>query len=220
MLEVKNINKSFEFITLQSIFMPSHVNKVNEVLIDISFGLEEEEIVGLRGVNGSGKSTILRIISGIISQDSGEIIYKDLTKDKIALINSNERSFYWRLTAYQNLKFFGSLYGLKKKELDTKIDNLVEEFKLEKLIQKEFMFLSSGQRKRLLIARSLLKDPKLLLCDEITSNLDQPSKKEIMEIIQKVVRKNKTSVLWVSHEKEELSSFCERELRLENGKVG
>jgi ABC-type multidrug transport system, ATPase component len=200
--------------------MPSHVNKVNEVLIDISFGLEEEEIVGLRGVNGSGKSTILRIISGIISQDSGEIIYKDLTKDKIALINSNERSFYWRLTAYQNLKFFGSLYGLKKKELDTKIDNLVEEFKLEKLIQKEFMFLSSGQRKRLLIARSLLKDPKLLLCDEITSNLDQPSKKEIMEIIQKVVRKNKTSVLWVSHEKEELSSFCERELRLENGKVG
>ena len=88
------------------------------ILKGINLTLDKRQILGLTGSNGSGKSTLLRIISGLIEKDRGEIHFENFNSQNVALISSNERSFYWRLTTYQNLIFFGSIYNLSKKEID------------------------------------------------------------------------------------------------------
>ena len=122
------------------------------------------------------------------------------------------------MSAKNNLLFFGSLFGLTKLELEDSIQILFDNLNLNEIKHKEFMFLSTGQRKKLMIARALLKQPDIILCDEILSNLDSNSRNEIYDYFSHLKRKEK-SIIWVSHSKKEFSEICDRELELNNGKI-
>ena len=218
MLELKNIRKEFVSDSLRNYFY-SKESRINKVLNDVSFNLENREILGITGINGSGKSTILRIISETITPEAGEIIFYNGGSERISMINSNERSFYWRLTSEQNLKFFGTLYGIDKEHLKEKIKELTQELSFSEILNKEFMLLSTGQRKKLMIARALLKNPNIILCDEVTSNLDIQNKEHILNYLNKIVSETNTSIIWVSHSEDELNTFCHRILKLEDGNL-
>ena len=219
MLLLKNIHKSF--YSSNSRFKSFFLNqsKKNNVLNGINLTLSEKEILGLTGSNGSGKSTLLRIISGLIEKDKGEINFESFCSQNVALISSNERSFYWRLTAYQNLIFFGSIYNLSKNEIDFKLTELSEILNIEDILEKPIMILSSGQRKKLMLARACLKSPKLILCDEFLTNLDEQSQKNAKTFFKNYIEEKKASIIWVSHSKEEVNGFCHDSVELIEGVI-
>tara|TARA_B100000886_G_scaffold10508_1_gene6790 strand:- start:4332 stop:4997 length:666 start_codon:yes stop_codon:yes gene_type:complete len=219
MLKVKNLQKSFFESTFELGMFNLKDRKENNVLKGVNFIVEKNEILGLSGKNGSGKSTLLKLISGLIEKDEGEISFTDLNLRDVSLISSNERSFYWRLTTQQNLFFFGSLHGLTKKEIGLKIKKFDEFLNLKNLLDKPFMVLSSGQKKIVMLARTFIKSPKLILCDELLNFLDEESKKNVKTFITNYIKNNDAGVIWVSHSDEELNNFCNRHIKLSNGEI-
>ena len=136
MIILKEISKSFK-----------KNRETLKVLENVNLNIETGQIVHLKGNNGSGKTTLLKIIIGLIAYDSGQIIRNNIYQTDISMISTNLRSFYFRLTGYENLIYFSSLYGLNRKEANDKIKYLSNYFYSEKLLDVEFMKLSDGQRK-------------------------------------------------------------------------
>ena len=141
-LEVLDLKKTF---INRSVFSR---NKNRETIIqDISFQLNEGECLGLIGENGAGKTTLLRMIYSLIEPDSGEILINrtsllddSMLKNNISYVSSNERSFFWRLTLYENLDFFYSIYGLNTDEKEEVINRVIEVVNLNSLKNKQIMF--------------------------------------------------------------------------------
>ncbi len=223
---VKNLTK--KYIIKQSfkdILKGNFNRKYLTALHNLNFNIKENETVGLIGLNGAGKTTLLKIFSSLLIPDKGKIIVfnYDLNKDSekikklIGLINSEERSFYWRLSVRQNLEFFASLYGLDKKKITSKINELLELVDLADKKNTRFDSLSTGMRQRLAIARGLLSDPKILLLDEPTKGLDIKHAEAIRKIIKKI-SKNKTIII-TSHNLNEISELCNRVIIMHKGKI-
>ncbi|RQD72953.1 MAG: ABC transporter ATP-binding protein, partial [Halanaerobium sp. MSAO_Bac5] len=160
-LEIKNLKKNFgSFAALKGINL-----KVNR-----------GEIIGLLGPNGAGKTTTIKIITGLLKADSGEInifgenIISGLPtwiKEKIGVV-FEESNLYYRLSAYDNLLFFARINGIKK----TKVEELLKEYELYDVRKKAVKNFSKGMKKRLMICRSLLAEPEILILDEATGGLD------------------------------------------------
>ena len=187
MIILKEISKSFK-----------KNRETLKVLENVNLNIETGQIVHLKGNNGSGKTTLLKIIIGLIAYDSGQIIRNNIYQTDISMISTNLRSFYFRLTGYENLIYFSSLYGLNRKEANDKIKYLSNYFYSEKLLDVEFMKLSDGQRKKLSIIRAMLKDPKLILCDEVTAGLDNSSKDRFYDYLDHEVKDKNVSAIWLS----------------------
>ena len=203
MLSIENISKSFSNVSLRSLF--SGINENKKVLSNISFKVDEGEILMLQGKNGSGKTTLLKIISGLLEQDSGDINLNnaEINNNEVALISNNERSFFWRLTILENLRFFQGINNYSKE--NESIDDLLAYFELETIKNKRFMHLSSGEKQRVNICRGLLRDYKVLLLDEVSSSLDITSKNLFFTKIRDIlVSKPNLILIYVSHNTDEL----------------
>mgnify|MGYP001316430184 FL=1 len=141
-----------------------------QALDGVSLTIPQGEICGLLGVNGAGKTTLIKILAALILPDQGlaEIDGIDLlqfplrVKRRVGLVTTNDRSFYWRLSCRENLDFFASLHGLSGAMQRARIAELLHILAIERLADQQFMTLSTGQRQRLAIARSLLSDPTVL----------------------------------------------------------
>jgi ABC-type multidrug transport system ATPase subunit len=186
MIKLKNINKKF---------------LANEILTDINLNIEDGDFLHIEGANGSGKTTLLNIISGLISQDSGTIYYKNNNiVDKISFITSNIQSFYLRLSSYENLLFYGQINNVSLSIVKETIDKFDEIFNISDFLHKKMFQLSDGQKKKILITRSFLIEPQLILCDEITNFLDKDAKNKIIKFIKENNNNKNLTVIWVSHE--------------------
>ena len=209
MLEVNNLSKSFY---KPNIFKKG--SKKNIVLDKISFNVYPGDRIALIGKNGAGKTTLIKTLSGLISQDSGEIILN--RKTKMSSVNTNERSFFWRLSVLENLTFFTSFDEIDK----NKIKEILQILNLDKKIDYPYMHLSSGERKKVSIARSLLKNANLLLFDEATSSLDVISKRIFINTIDSLLNKNVISaVVFSTHSLNEALSFSNRIIFIDDGKI-
>tara|TARA_B100000963_G_scaffold354768_1_gene371822 strand:+ start:4991 stop:5710 length:720 start_codon:yes stop_codon:yes gene_type:complete len=215
MIELVNVSKSFIN------FNPLSFKQIKEIeiLTDISFEIKEKDIVGIIGKNGAGKSTILKLLFGSLKPDSGEIMldgssdyYVEESKN-FSLINNNERSFFWRLTLRQNLDYFQSITGKANNEI---IDLLLEDLSIEKFLDKPFYALSSGEKKKALLYRGLLKDPKVIFFDEYTQSLDLPSKRQIIHFIKKLNKDFERTIFWVTHDLSEINDLCNKLLIVKN----
>lgn len=200
-LVLKNISKYFYEQKGLGLF-----KEKKHILEEISFTLDEKEILGLIGKNGAGKSTLIKIIAGLIFPDSGNI---SSNKNKIILVNSNPRSFYWRLTCLDNLKFFGGLTGSNKNELEYDISKYNHLFDMKDVIQMPFRFLSSGQMQIMSLIRSLISRPKILLLDEPTINLDYDFKQLYISVVKDYVQHNNGSAVWCSHDFYEINDVAD-----------
>ncbi len=207
-LEVKNICKSFG---------------TKKVLNDVSFSINEGEILGFIGPNGAGKTTTIKIILGLQSLDSGEIIIngnsitKKFTKaiEKVGAIVENPDSYMY-LSGRKNLELIANMYDNISKE---RIDEIIKLVGLEKRIEDNVSKYSLGMRQRLGIGIALINKPNLLILDEPTNGLDPEGIKQLRDLLKNLAKKENTSILISSHNLSELESFCTNICIIQNGTI-
>tara|TARA_X000001036_G_scaffold183644_1_gene173613 strand:- start:364 stop:1269 length:906 start_codon:yes stop_codon:yes gene_type:complete len=208
-IEVKNISKTF---TSYSLFN----RKENHVLNNINFKIKKGDILGLIGKNGSGKTTLLKIILNLIDQSRGDIIISNRSKKYFAYVSSNSRSFFWRISARDNLVFYGKLLDLSIQEIDYSIDKLSNEFNVSNILDIPFMKLSSGQMQVFNTVRALLRRPDYIFLDEPTTSLDLESSNNLLRILKKYILKRKIPTIWCSHNLDEIDSVCTKFAVIDN----
>jgi ABC-2 type transport system ATP-binding protein len=211
----------------------------NKILKDISFDVYDGEILGLIGASGSGKTTMLRTISGYYLPDMGDVQFRYDTFFKKNLqgkpifrsifsypkifknlfgFASQDPSFYEKLTAAENLQYFGSLYNLNMKALKSNAEVLLALMDLKQARKTLGGKLSGGMERRLDIACALIHDPEILILDEPTSDLDPVLRDHIWSLVQKI-NKRGTTIILASHHLSEVENFCSRIAILKDGRL-
>lgn len=201
MLKLEKIRKSF---------------KNNLVLKDVSFTVDTGEVVGLVGLNGSGKSTIIRIISGLIIQDNGTI---ENDFKNIGVLLEGSRNIYHFLTVRENIKYFSILNNIEDAYVENFMNKYITLFGLEDKLDEEVGNLSRGMIQKVSIMILLAQNPDIIIMDEPTLGLDIISTIQIREIIQDIVKEKNKTVLIVSHDTKLLDSVADRILFLKDGEI-
>lgn len=226
MIIAQNINKNFKVKTNRGIFQRSNISEVT-VVNNVSLKIEPGKIVGLLGINGAGKTTTIKMLSGMLQPTSGNIFMDDidvvknhkLIKKYINVITGGERNIYWRLTAKENLEYFGALYGLKKQELKNRIDYVLNLVGLTEVKDQEVEKYSKGMKQRLQIARGLINNPKYIFLDEPTLGLDINIAKEMRNYIRGLAQNEKKGILLTTHYMFEAEELCDYIYVIDKGKI-
>ena len=208
-IEVINLSKSY---------------KTKKAVNNISFKIDENEIVGLLGPNGCGKTTTIGMILGLLKPTSGQVLIngKNIENNKISILHKmNFISPYIelpkKLTVKQNLIVYGKLYNIKN--LSERINFLSEKLRLGDLLDKITGELSSGQKNRVSLAKALINDPTVLLLDEPTAALDPETADFIRTFLEKLREEKKISVLLASHNMDEVKRLCNSVMMMKNGNI-
>ena len=219
MIEVKNVSKEFEKNISK--------NKTIKFLADdnLNFNVNDGEILGLLGPNGAGKTTILRIIAGIMKPTKGEIIIdgKDYKKDEIeikkqiAFLSGNTK-LYKDISCVELLRMCAQYYGMNKKDIDKRIDEVVKRFDMTSFKNQRIGNLSTGQTQRVSVARCVMHNPHYYILDEATSGLDIISSQVILDFIKEERDKGKC-IIYSTHYMEEAENICDRVVLLNKGKT-
>ena len=206
-IEVINLSKNYK--------SKSAVKKIN-------FKIRENEIVGLLGPNGCGKTTTIGMILGLLKPSNGQVLIngKNLEKNKISLLHHmNFISPYIelpkKLKVKQNLVVYGKLYNVDK--LEEQINYLSEKLRLSNLLNKITGELSSGQKNRVSLAKALINEPSVLLLDEPTASLDPETGDFVRSFLESYTKEKKVSVLLASHNMEEVKRLCNSVLMMKDG---
>ena len=208
-IEVINLSKSY---------------KTKKAVNNINFKIEENEIVGLLGPNGCGKTTTIGMILGLLKPTSGQVLIngKNIENNKISILHKmNFISPYIelpkKLTVNQNLIVYGKLYNIKN--LNERINFLSEKLRLGDLLDKITGELSSGQKNRVSLAKALINDPTVLLLDEPTAALDPETADFIRTFLEKLREEKKISVLLASHNMDEVKRLCNSVMMMKDGNI-
>ena len=195
--------------------------KSKKALDNVSLSIKQGELFGLLGVNGAGKTTLIKILCGLTRKTSGTITINNFNLDKeidkikeIIDISPQETSVANNLTVKENLEFFANIYN--KNDANT-INEIIDIFNLNEVLNQRAKTLSGGYKRRLSIAIALISKPKILFLDEPTLGLDVFARRELWNIIKKL-QKNITIIL-TSHYLEEIENLCDRVAILSNGKL-
>ncbi|MDQ3009020.1 MAG: ABC transporter ATP-binding protein [bacterium] len=212
---------------LRKVYPPEKKGGNPFVAVDgISFALQEGEILGLLGPNGAGKSTTISMLLGVLSPTSGEILYGELEfkKHRTDILNSvTFASTYikmpWRLTVMENLKIYSMLYGLSNNEFLSRSKKFLEFFNVWNQRDKTMNQLSAGQMTRVMLAKAFIPYPKIVLLDEPTASLDPDIAHEVRHFVLEQQREYNTSILYTSHNMDEVTEVCDRVVFLRNGSI-
>ena len=208
-LEIIDLSKSYD---------------LKEAVRNISFEVNENEIIGILGPNGCGKTTTIGMILGLLKPTKGKVLINgiEIEKQRVELLNKlNFISPYIelpkKLTVKQNLEVYGRLYDVKK--LGIKIDYLCEKLRLNEFINKITGELSSGQKNRVSLAKSIINDPSVLLLDEPTASLDPETGDFVRSFLEEYQKEKKTSILLASHNMAEVERLCSSVLMMNKGSI-
>jgi len=208
-IEVINLSKSY---------------KTKKAVNNINFKINENEIVGLLGPNGCGKTTTIGMILGLLKPTSGQVLIngKNIENNKISILHKmNFISPYIelpkKLTVNQNLIVYGKLYNIQN--LNERINFLSEKLRLGDLLDKITGELSSGQKNRVSLAKALINDPTVLLLDEPTAALDPETADFIRTFLEKYKEEKKISVLLASHNMDEVKRLCNSVMMMKDGNI-
>ena len=208
-LEIINLSKTYN---------------IKEAVKNVSFKLRQNEIIGILGPNGCGKTTTIGMVLGLLKPTKGKVLIngKEIENDRVNLLNElNFISPYIelpkKLTVKQNLEVYGRLYDVKK--LKTKIEYLCEKLRLNEFINKITGELSSGQKNRVSLAKSIINDPAVLLLDEPTASLDPETGDFVRSFLEEYQSEKKTSILLASHNMSEVERLCSSVLMMNKGSI-
>ena len=208
-IEVINLSKSY---------------KNKQAVNNINFKVEEDQIIGLLGPNGCGKTTTIAMILGLLKPSSGKVLVneKNIEDHRISLLHKmNFISPYVelpkKLTVKQNLIVYGKLYSVKK--IEERIEYLSDKLRLNNFINSITGELSSGQKNRVSLAKSLINDPKVLLLDEPSASLDPETGDFVRTFLEEYKKEQKISILLASHNMNEVERLCSSILMMKNGTI-
>ena len=209
-LKVKNLVKKFKSIT---------------AVKNISFEIEKNTTLGLLGPNGCGKTTSIGMMLGLITPSSGEIYIDDIRlepKNRIKLLSlMNFASPYIelpkKLTVKQNLEVYARLYGVDK--INLRVSEMIEDLNLQNFLNKKTGELSSGQKNRVALAKSLINKPSLLFLDEPTASLDPDIGDFVREYLEKYKKDNSLTILLASHNMKEVKRLCDKVIMMKQGQI-
>ncbi len=205
--------------------LTKHFNDVKAV-DGINLFIEQGEIVGLLGPNGAGKSTAISMIATLVPPTKGEILFqgKSVVDSPESLRNvlglvPQELALYLELSAWENMQFFGRLYGLKKNERDQRVREILRLVGLEEKKDALVKTFSGGMKRRLNLALALLHQPRFVIMDEPTVGIDPQSRNHILETVRRLNREQNMTVLYTSHYMEEVEYLCDRIYIMDQGHI-
>lgn len=210
LLKVTNLHKHFKNI---------------KAVDGISFEVKKGEVFGLLGPNGAGKSTIISMVATLIGPTDGDILYKgeSILKTPKTLQQSlgvvpQEIALYPTLTGYENLRFWGNIYGLKGKLLKQRIDDVAEIIGIKDRLKDKIEKYSGGMKRRINIGAALLHKPELLIMDEPTVGIDPQSRNHILDTVLELNKEGMT-IIYTSHYMEEVEYLCSRISIMDKGRI-
>ena len=213
MIEVAGLTKSF--------------GKRGEVhaVVDVTFAAPSGAITGLLGPNGAGKTTLLRMLATLVVPDAGRAAVGglDIVRDRYAVrerigVLSDARGLYQRLTARENVRYYGALHGLTGRALEARVDRLLDALGLAAIADRRTQGFSQGEKMKVAIARALVHDPDTILLDEPTNGLDIMSVRALREQLR-ALRGEGKCLLFSSHVMQEVAALCDRIVILARGRV-
>ena len=210
MISVRDLHKSFGTI---------------KAVQGISFEARDGEVTGLLGPNGAGKTTTLRMLYSLLPPDAGEIRIDDLdpTRDAMAIKDTigvvpDSRGLYTRLTARENIEYYGDLHGMAGNDINRRIDELSSILGMQDFIDRRTEGFSSGQRVKVAIARAMVHDPQTIMMDEPSNGLDVMSTRELRKYILELKALGRSVVL-STHIMQEVAALCDRIIIIAEGKI-
>ena len=211
MIEIMNLSKSFKA-----------VNAVN----NISFNVNQGEIVGLLGENGAGKTTTLRMLATMLKATGGTAKLNgfdinsepEKVRGQIGILFGGEVGLYDRLTARENIEYFAELNGMGKADIDRSMEYLIKNLEMEEYIDRRVGKFSRGMKQKVAIARSIVHEPSVMLFDEPTAGLDVTASKIVQEFILKCKEQNK-AIIFSSHSMQEVEKLCDRIVMIHRGMI-
>ncbi|MGO0059081.1 ABC transporter ATP-binding protein [Brevibacillus fluminis] len=197
-----------------------------EAVSQLSFTVNPGEVVGLLGENGAGKTTTMRLISGILQPSDGEIRIGGIltsteplaARKQVGLLFGGDVGLYGRLTAWENIAYFGRLYGMTEQQLRERIAQASKKLGMESYVRKRVAGFSRGMRQKVAIARALVHDPPVVLLDEPTTGLDVSGALVFRELIAQLRQEGK-AILFSSHNMSEVKKLCDRVVLMHKGRI-
>ena len=225
---VRGLTKSFKKQRGWRAILSGKPSESVRALSDVTWEVRGGEFFGLLGENGAGKTTLFKILATLVIPDGGEAIVSgfdvgrdpDKVRELLAPVIADERSLNWRLSARENMRLFAALHSLRGAEANRRIDELLELVKLVEAADRLVSGFSSGMKQRLLVARTLLARPSVLLLDEPTRSLDPISAREFRRFLREdVALAQGCTVLLATHNAEEAFELCDRVGVLHRGRL-
>jgi ABC-2 type transport system ATP-binding protein len=210
------------------ILCPFRRRRMFTALTSITLDIEKGDRVAVLGPNGAGKTTLLKLLGGLLLPTEGEIVvngyntwrHNSAARKSVGFVMNEERSFFWRLTARQNLEFFAALDNLSGKCLRDRSEELMQLVGLEAHIDKPVASYSAGMKQRLAIARGLIAEPEVLILDEPTRALDPLACEELIDlIIERLHRSSGKTILIATHRLDEAIKLCNKVLVINEGQL-
>lgn len=193
----------------------------------VSLAVEEGEMFGLLGPNGAGKTTLIKLLCTLVVPTSGsariggvDLNHSEQVRELVGMASGDERSFYWRLSARENLAFFAALYRLDRQTAAGRVDELLQQVGLAAQADRPFRTYSSGQKQRLSIARALLHGPRVLFLDEPTRSLDPTATINLHAFIEEeLLGRQGMTILLTTHRLDEAQRLCQRVAIMHGGRI-
>jgi ABC-2 type transport system ATP-binding protein len=218
---VQNISKIF---SEKRLFQKE---KKHLVINDLSFQIKKAERVGLIGPNGSGKSTTIKMLSGIVKPTSGSILIEGKTPwnnrkeiaSKLGIVTGNCSQLWQNRSVEDNFIYFKIIYGINSSEYKKRLELLIENFKIEKLLKKNICNLSLGERMKCELAVGFLHNPNILFLDEPSIGLDINTKIAFRQLLKKTSQQKNTTMILTSHDMDDIENICDRLIIINKGSM-
>lgn len=217
-IEVKSLKKAYK---------KRGTKEYTHAVSDISFHVQQGEILGLLGPNGAGKTTTIKMLCGLLIPDSGFIQVNGINMRKkrlhglrhISAVLEGNRNLYWRLTVRENLEYFAGNRGFSRTNAADRIDELLEQFHLKDKENELVNRLSRGMQQKLAIAVAMLAESEVILLDEPTLGLDVETGHEVRDILKHIARDDKRTIIISTHDMDVVQDLCQRTVIIDGGKI-
>lgn len=228
MIRIENLTKKFGAVATAKPWLPMGKRTTPQIITaldDVSFTLRDGEITGLLGLNGAGKSTLMRLIYGLLQPTSGDVWVNEfhVSKEPNAArqqlgVLPDDTGLYKRLTARENIRYFGELQGLKGAALEASIEQLISWLGMASIAERRAEGFSLGERMKTALARAIVHQPQHVLLDEPTNGLDVITTRAVRHLLHELKAQGRC-VIFSSHLMHEVSGLCDRIIVIAQGKI-
>ena len=227
-IRIEGLTKTFRGRATRADWLRWRRPKPIRALESVDLAVRAGELVALIGPNGAGKTTLLKVLATLVRPSSGRawvddvdvVAYPHAARAKVGYVLAEERSFFWRISVRENLRFFAALQDIHGREADVRVQTVSALVGLTDLLERRFSDLSLGQRQRVAIARGLLANPPIILFDEATRSLDPGRAGRLRRVIREVlVDGSQKAVLFATHDLDEARALADRIVLMVDGQI-